>query len=161
MNDLFKNSADLLILLTLGIVYLFSFAKMKNFFFSKYGNTKNNALTILYLSSLVASAVNLIQISEAASDAILFFFKYDNILKAILYAVSFFAVSWAFSLVLFQFSFFIVSLLTKEDETDELIKNNTEIAWLHAIILVSLTFVIAPAIVKIAVSFIPYPELPF
>jgi hypothetical protein len=161
MNDLFKNSADLLILLTLGIVYLFSFAKMKTIFFSKYGTSKNNALTILYLSSLVASAVNLIHISEGASDAILFFLKGNDMPKAILYAVSFFAVSWLFSIVLFQFSFFIVSLLTKEDETDELIKNNTEIAWLHAIILVSLTFVIAPAIVKIAVSFIPYPELPF
>ncbi len=158
---MFSSVIDLLILVTLGVLYLISFSKFKRFFFSKYGTTKNQALNILFLGSLVASSINLVHISEAASDAVLFFLNANSIFFALLYAFGFFTFTLLFSLVLFKFSFLIVSLLTKEDETDELIKNNTEIAWLHAIILVALTFVIAPALVKISVTFIPYPDMPF
>ena len=43
----------------------------------------------------------------------------------------------------------------------ELLKNNIELAIIHAVILISLSFVIAPALVKIAAEFIPYPKMPF
>jgi hypothetical protein len=161
MNNLFNLSIDLVILLTLGVLFLFSYGKMKSILLAKYGTSKNSAISILFMGSLIASSVNLIHISDAASDAVLFFLNEDKLFKAIIYATVFFAATWLFSLVLFKFSFFVVSSFTKEDETDELIKNNTEIAWLHAIILIVLTFVIAPALVKIAVSFIPYPDMPF
>jgi hypothetical protein len=161
MNNLLNNSIDLVILISLGVLFLFSYGKMKSTLLSKFGKTKNNAITILFLGSIIASAVNLVHISSAASDAVLFFLKKNDIIMAIFYALCFFVLTWLFSLILFKFSFVVVSYLTKEDETDELIKNNIEIALLHAIILITLTFVIAPALVKIAVSFIPYPDMPF
>jgi hypothetical protein len=51
-------------------------------------------------------------------------------------------------------------MLTAENEDDELMKNNTELAWTHAAIIIILTFVIAPALVNIAADFIPYPKIP-
>jgi hypothetical protein len=161
MDNLLNNSIDLVILISLGVLFLFSYGKMKSTLLSKFGKAKNTAITILFLGSIIASAVNLVHISSAASDAILFFLNKNDMLMAIFYALCFFAFTWLFSLILFKFSFVVVSYLTKEDETDELIKNNIEIALLHAIILITLTFVIAPALVKIAVSFIPYPDMPF
>lgn len=66
-----------------------------------------------------------------------------------------------FSFILFHLSFLLIGFITPENENDELSKNNLEIAILHVIILISLTFIIAPALVKIAAEFIPYPEMPF
>jgi uncharacterized membrane protein YjfL (UPF0719 family) len=68
---------------------------------------------------------------------------------------------WIFSLVFFRFSFLITALLTKEKEEDELIKNNIELALIHAVILIALSYVIAPSLIQIASKFIPYPKLPF
>jgi hypothetical protein len=161
MNNLFNNGLDLIILLFFGVLFLFIYAKLKEKLLEKYNGAKNNAISIIFISSLVATSINFIHISEAASDAILFFLEKDKLFNAVLYAGIFFTTTLIFSIAIFKFSFFIVSILTKEDETDELIKNNTEIAWLHAVILVALTFIIAPALVKIAVSFIPYPDMPF
>ena len=56
---------------------------------------------------------------------------------------------------------FIIGNLTPENEVDELVKNNKEIAWLHAVIIIALTFVISPPLSKIATSLIPYPQMPF
>ena len=156
-----NNIINLSSLLMLGVAYVYGFYWVLKSYSSFYFKTKTNAILIVYFASLLASCVNLVHISDAASDAFLYFSSKDQLLKGIFYSALFFLGAWIFSIVFVRLSFLIVSSITPEDETDELIKNNTEIAWLHAIILVSLTFVIAPAIVKIAVSFIPYPELPF
>jgi hypothetical protein len=155
------NLLNLLSLVILGIIYIFTFSKVQNVFFSKISQPKNQATIIVYIASIAAACVNLIHISDAASDALLFFLEQESIVKGILYSVAFFASVWVFSFVFFRASFFIVGSLTPENEMDELIKNNKEIAWLHALIIVALTFVIAPALSKIATSFIPYPKLPF
>ena len=68
---------------------------------------------------------------------------------------------WIFSLVFFRLSFIVVGLLTPENEEDELMKNNIEIAAIHAIILIALSFVISPALIQIASEFIPYPKTPY
>ena len=47
------------------------------------------------------------------------------------------------------------------EKNDELIKNNIELAILHAVILISIAIMLAPALVKIEAQFIPYPKLPF
>jgi hypothetical protein len=55
----------------------------------------------------------------------------------------------------------IVGFITPENEDDELIKNNIELAILHAVILISLAIMLAPALVKIEAQFIPYPKMPY
>ena len=55
----------------------------------------------------------------------------------------------------------VIGLLTPEKEEDELVKNNIELALIHSIILISLSFIIAPALTQIASEFIPYPKMPF
>lgn len=155
------NLLNLLSLIILGIIYIFTFSKVQNSFFSKISHPKNQATIIVYIASIAAACINLIHISDVASDAMLFFLEHDSLSKGILYSVAFFASAWIFSFVFFRGSFFIVGSLTPENEMDELIKNNKEIAWVHALIIIGLTFVIAPALSKIATSFIPYPILPF
>ena len=73
----------------------------------------------------------------------------------------FFAGMWIFSYVLFRVTFFITGFLTPESELNELRKNNIEIALVHAIIILVLSFVLAPAITRVAYHFVPYPTLPF
>jgi hypothetical protein len=155
------NIINLLSLLILGIVYIFTFSKIQNSFFSKITHPKNQATLIVFISSITSAVINLIHISDAASDAMLFFLDNNQLLKGMIFSISFFAGAWVFSWGFFRLSFFIIGNLTPENEMDELIKNNKEIAWLHAIIIIGLTFVIAPALVKIATAFIPYPKLPF
>lgn len=152
---------NLITLLILGILYLYTFAMLQNKFFSKLTSPKNQAVLILYIAAIASASINLIHIADISSDALLFFLDQDNYIKGILYSVAFFSGMWLFSLAFFRTSFFIVGLLSPENEMDELIKNNKEIAWIHAIIVITISFVIAPAIVKIASSFIPYPTLPF
>lgn len=155
------NTLNLLSVLILGIIYIYTFSKVQNLFFSKVSRPKNQATIIIYIASIAAACINLIHISDAASDAMLFFLNSNNILKGILYSSSFFVSTWLFSFVFFRLSFFLVGTLTPENEIDELIKNNKEIAWLHAIIILALAFLIAPSLSKIATSFIPYPKMPF
>ena len=153
---------DLLILLTIGIIYLFFFAKVQHRFFQHLSQPKkNNAVLIVFVASLISASINLVHIAELAADAIRFFLKGSNYGSAILFAVSFFAGMWIFSILLFRLSYLVVGFFTPEKENDELLKNNIELAIIHAVILISLSFVIAPALVKIAAEFIPYPKLPF
>ncbi len=113
------------------------------------------------MAAISSACINLIHIADAASDAMLYFLDQDSILKGMLFCTGFFVMAWVFSFVLFRASFYIIGNLTPENEMDELIKNNTEIAWLHTIVIISLTFVIAPALSKIAIALIPYPKLPY
>jgi hypothetical protein len=161
VEEFSRNALDLVVLMTFGVFYLYSFARLKKSYLRRLGSAQNESITVLFLGGVVASAVNLVHTADAASDAILFFLEQNNPVRALLYALCFFMAAWVLSFLLFRASFWIVSKLSQEDEREELAKNNQEIAWLHVIILVVLTFVIAPAWVKIAVSFIPYPALPF
>jgi hypothetical protein len=153
---------DLLILLILGLLYLFFFAKIQHRYFQHLSQpNKNNAVLIVFISSLISASINLIHISDLAADAVRFFLKAGNYGSSILFAFSFFAGMWVFSILLFRLSYLVVGFLTPEKEDDELLKNNIELAIIHAVILISLSFVISPALVKIAAEFIPYPKMPF
>ncbi len=161
VEEFSRNALDLVVLMTFGIFYLYSFARIKKSFLRRLGSAQNESITVVFFGGIVAAAVNLVHIADAASDAILFFLEQNDPVRALLYALCFFMAAWVLSLLLFRASFWMVSKLSYEDELEELAKNNREIAWMHFIILVALTFVIAPAWVKIAISFIPYPVLPF
>lgn len=157
-----KEIINLLILLILGLLYLFFFAKVQHRFFQHLSQPKkNNAVLIVFVASLISASVNLVHIADLAADAVRFFLKAGNYGSSILFAVSFFAGMWIFSILLFRLSYLVVGFLTPEKEEDELLKNNIELAIIHAVILISLSFVIAPALVKIAAEFIPYPKMPF
>ena len=153
---------NLLSLLVLGLLYLFFFAKIQHIFFKKLSQTnKNHAVLIVFVASLIAASINLIHISELTANANRFFLKSGDFVNAIVFSLSYFSGMWVFSLILFRLSFFVVGLLTPENEEDELMKNNVELALIHAIILIVLSFVIAPALIQIASEFIPYPKMPF
>lgn len=159
---MFEELFNLLVLFTLGLLYLFMFAKIQHAFFLKLSQPKkNNAVLIVYVASLIAASINLVHIAELTANASRFFLKSENYVNAMMYSFAYFAGMWAFSLLFFRFSFIIISYLTPENEEDELIKNNIELAIVHAIILIALSFVMAPALIRIASEFIPYPEMPF
>lgn len=152
----------LVLLLVYGVFYLFFFAKIQNRFFGHLGNPKkNHAVLILYISSLISASINLVHIAEVANNAIEFFLNNGDYIKTILFVSGFFVGMWIFSIVLFRFSFLIVGFLSKEKEEDELLKNNIELALVHSIVIITLSFLISPALVNIASELIPYPKLPF
>jgi hypothetical protein len=152
---------DLGTLTILSIFYLFTFARVQSNFFDKYLEEKNAAILIVFGSSLLAAGINLNHISDTSSDAMRFLISQNEWAKAIGFALLFFAGMWIFSYVLFRITFFITGFLTPESELNELRKNNIEIALVHAIIILVLSFVLAPAITRIASHFVPYPTLPF
>jgi uncharacterized membrane protein YjfL (UPF0719 family) len=152
---------DLGTLTILSIFYLFTFARVQSNFFDKYLEEKNAAILIVFGSSLLAAGINLNHISDTSSDAMRFLISQNEWAKAIGFALLFFAGMWIFSYVLFRITFFITGFLTPESELNELRKNNIEIALVHAIIILVLSFVLAPAITRLASHFVPYPTLPF
>jgi hypothetical protein len=149
------------LLVILAIVYLSLFIKVQTLFFNKKIVTKNNATTILFIASLLAAGIVLFDISKAITDAFNYYVqekKYgDGIISISLYFIG----AWIFSLSIFRLSFFIVSSFTKEDEIQELTKNNVELSLIHSFILIILSFIVAPALSDLAISFIPYPKMPF
>ncbi len=152
---------DLGTLTILSIFYLFTLARVQSNFFDKYLEEKNAAILIVFGSSLLAAGINLNHISDTSSDAMRFLISQNEWAKAIGFALLFFAGMWIFSYVLFRITFFITGFLTPESELNELRKNNIEIALVHAIIILVLSFVLAPAITRVASHFVPYPTLPF
>ena len=152
---------DLGTLTILSIFYLFTFARVQSNFFDKYLEEKNAAILIVFGSSLLAAGINLNHISDTSSDAMRFLISQNEWAKAIGFALAFFAGMWIFSYLLFRITFFITGFLTPESELNELRKNNIEIALIHAIIILVLSFVLAPAITRVASHFVPYPTLPF
>jgi uncharacterized membrane protein YjfL (UPF0719 family) len=152
---------DLGTLTILSIFYLFTFARVQSNFFDKYLEEKNAAILIVFGSSLLAAGINLNHISDTSSDAMRFLISQNEWAKAIGFALLFFAGMWIFSYLLFRITFFITGFLTPESELNELRKNNIEIALVHAIIILVLSFVLAPAITRVASHFVPYPTLPF
>jgi hypothetical protein len=161
MNETLAYFINLVILSILGIIYLLTFIRSKKRYLEKLIGGNNRSTFILLISGLLSASINLYNITEAISDAIIYFVKIDYYLKAMTYAFSFTVSSWIFSMLLFKYSFFIVGLITEENEKNELINDNYRLALLHGVILTSLSLIISPAIVKIAISFIPYPNLPF
>ncbi len=152
---------DLGTLTILSIFYLFTFARVQSNFFDKYLEEKNAAILIVFGSSLLSAGINLNHISDTSSDAMRFLISQNEWAKAIGFALLFFAGMWIFSYVLFRITFFITGFLTPESELNELRKNNIDIALVHAIIILVLSFVLAPAITRVASHFVPYPTLPF
>lgn len=161
MNETLAYFINLVILCILGIIYLLTFIRSKKRYLEKLIGGNNRSTFILLISGLLSASINLYNITEAISDAIIYFVKIDYYLKAMTYAFSFTLSSWIFSMLLFKYSFYIVGLITEENEKNELINDNYRLAIFHGVILTSLSIIISPAVVKIAIALIPYPNLPF
>ncbi|MEY4141768.1 MAG: hypothetical protein RL110_1140 [Bacteroidota bacterium] len=156
-----KEFLNILILLFFGITYLVSFTKVISAHLNKLVSQRNNAIIALYLSVVASSGIILIEVSNAISDAFMFFYDAGGIGNSLLYSTLFFLGAWAYSFAQFHLSFLIVSFLTKEDEKSALNSNHMEVALLHGVVLVILAFLVGPSLSALASSLIPYPELPF
>lgn len=161
MSETLAYVVNLVILSVLGIIYLLTYTRVKKRYLEKLIGGNNRSTFILLISGLLSASINLYTITEAISDAVIYFFRINLFLKAMSFAFSFIVTSWIFSMILFKYSFYIVGFITEENEKNELINDNYRLALLHGVILTSLSLIISPAIVKIAVSLIPYPTLPF
>lgn len=151
---------NLFLLMTLAVIYLYTFiVVIKSRFKSE--EPHSNAFIIVFTAALISASVNLYGIADITSDALSFFLNQKSYFKAAVYSLSFFSAMWIFSLILFHSSFLVISTFTKEDEKIALEANNIELASLHAVVLVTLAFILSPALLSIATEFIPYPETPF
>jgi hypothetical protein len=155
-NQLF----NLAIIVFSGIAYLFATMWVIKRWFGQDGMHTPAFITVR-TAALVAASINLYGISEIASDAAYFFLESGNYWKAVSFSAAFFGSMWAASLVLIGASFLLVGLLTPEKERTQLEANNMELALSHAVILITLAFLISPALVRVANQFIPFPETPF
>jgi hypothetical protein len=152
---------NLAVVFFLGILYMALYAKILNNFFRSIMYPKNTAALMLFSAGLFSAGINLYEISEVSSAAFHFFSQRGEMVKAIGYYGMFFVGMWLFSFVFFRVSFYLVDLISPENEKVELAKNNLEIAALHSLILLSLSLVVSPALVAVATKCIPYPEMPF
>jgi hypothetical protein len=156
-----KEILNIILLLVLGIAYLTINIKVQTVFFNKLSPTRNNSITYLFLASLLASGIVLIDISKSMSDAYSFFYDKGQIGMAGMFQLIYVTCSLLLSWGLFHFSFVLTSMITKENEKIELQANNIELSLIHGVILLVLSFLIGPALNQLANSLIPYPELPF
>lgn len=156
-----KELSNIAILLILAIIYLVSYAKVISKYLNSFFGVTNNATTTLFISSLAASGILLLSVSKVISDSYFYFYSNNSIGKAIGYSIGFCFGTWVFAVLFFFLSFQITSLLTKENEKESIRKNNVELALVHASMLVILSLTISSALVSWAISFIPYPKLPF
>jgi hypothetical protein len=156
-----KEIINISILLILGISYLTVYIKVQSAYFNKLSVQRNNAITYLFLASLLAAGIILIDISKSMSDAYSFFYDKGQISMALLYQLLYVICAWLISWGMFHFSFILTSIASKENEKVELASNNIELALIHGVILTVLSFLIGPALNQFATSLIPYPELPF
>lgn len=97
VEEFSRNALDLVVLMTFGIFYLYSFTRLKKSYLRRLGSTQNESITVLFLGGVVASAVNLVHSADAASDAILFFLEQNDPVRAFLYALCFFMAAWVLS----------------------------------------------------------------
>jgi hypothetical protein len=155
-----REIANILLLILFGIAYLTSYTKVQTAFFNRFSN-RNNAYSILFIASVLSSGIVLIDISKVMTEAFLFFYDQKNLVNAFIYLLLYFTGAWFFSWLLFRSSFFLVSIISKENELEELSKNNVELSLIHSSIIILLAFVVAPSLSEMAASFIPYPKLPF
>ncbi|MFM7681396.1 MAG: hypothetical protein ACKO7P_01435 [Bacteroidota bacterium] len=155
-----KELVNLLVIVLLSITYLVVYSKIQLVFFNRKFGIRTNAITILYISSILSAGIILIDISKVISDAYNFFYA-QSMAKTFQFTVLFFIGAFIFAWLLFYISFSLTSLLTKEDEKTQLIANNIELSLLHSIILVLLALIIAPSLLHYFATFIPYPERPF
>lgn len=151
---------SLLIILFAGIAYLFATMWVIRRWFGQEGMHTPAFITVR-TAALAAASINLYGISEIASDAAYLFLESDNYWKAVSFSAGFYGAMWAISLLLIGASFLLVGLLTPEKERTQLAKNNMELALSHAVILVTLAFLISPALVRVANQFVPFPKMPF
>ena len=156
-----KEILNIILLLILGIGYITVYIKVQTVFFNKLSPQRNNAISYLFLASLLAAGIILVDISKSMSDAYSFFYDKGQIGMAILYLIIYALCSWLLSWGIFRFSFVLTSSATKENEQVELQANNIELALIHGILLLLLSFLIGPALNQLANSLIPYPNLPF
>ena len=156
-----KEIFALCLILLFGILYLYTYFKVQKRFFDNIWETKNIATLLLFIASNISGGLNLLQISDMSGNMIQFFSKSDIYLKTIGYLFLFFLGMWCWSFLLFRLSFYFVGFLTKEDETEQIKNNNLEISLIHSFVLLFITLLSSKYIVKIASTFIPYPEFPF
>lgn len=156
-----KEIINIALLIIFGVLYLTSFTKIQSMYFNKIWKVRSNAITILYLGSILSAGIVLIDISKSMNDAYSYFYDQDQFVNALFFLFLYFIGAWVFSLGLFHSSFILVSIITKENEQNELSNNNSELALVHAAIIILLSLVVAPTLAQLASSFIPYPELPF
>jgi hypothetical protein len=154
---------NLLLLLACAIAYLFAYGKMLDAEFKKnFGSHDYSfAVKILKTASLAASSITLVETTIIASNANRFFLNAGDWTATIIFNLSIFSGICLLSYVIYRISYFIVSKLTRENELDALRKDDIGLALYHAVILITISFVLSPPLMKIASSFIPYPRLPF
>ena len=155
-----KELYNLLIVIILCVVYLVAYSKVQLVFFNRKFGIRTHAISILYLSSILSGGIILLDISKVISDAFVFFYG-QSLWKTVQYTMLFFVGAFIFAWVLFFISFSVTSLLTKENEKSEFIKNNIELALLHSIVLILISLIVAPSLLHYFTTFIPYPERPF
>ena len=96
---------NLIIILLLGIAYMFTYSLAISKVLNKISTPKNTAILVIYFAALLSAGVNLYHISEISTNAFTFFFDQKDFVNAVLYSIGFFVGMWGFSFVFFWISF--------------------------------------------------------
>ncbi len=151
---------NLLVVLFTTLFYLVAAIKYLSSFFYKISKPMTNATLLLFCSVLLGFGVTLYQFSDVATNAMYFFASKGSIFNGVWYWILFSLFAFVFSIGTFYFTFYLIGLLTHENEKAELAKNNYFIACLHGIVFLILCFMVSKPIVDLANTMVSYPKFP-
>jgi hypothetical protein len=151
---------NLFVVLIMTLFYLIASIKFLTSFFYRICKPMTNATLLLFCSVLFGFGLTLYQFSDIASNAMYFYASKGSIFNGVLYWTLFSLFAFGFSMGVFYFSFYLIGLLTQENEKAELSKNNFYIAGLHSIVFLVLCLMISRPIVDLANTLVNYPKFP-
>ena len=151
---------NLFVVLIMTLFYLIASIKILTSFFYRISKPMTSATLFLFCSVLFGFGLTFYQFSDIGSNAMYFYASKGSIFNGILYWTLFSLFAFGFSVGSFYFSFYLVGLLTQENEKAELSKNNFYISVLHSIVFLILCLMISRPIVDLANTLVNYPKFP-
>lgn len=151
---------NLLLTTAVALTYLIGSMKAVQPVFKSISYPYSHATGVLFFGVILGFGLNLSTFSEVASSAFYFYAAADEMGKGALYMISFAAVAFVFSYLMFRLSFAVVGIATAENEKAELAKNNYTLAGLHLVIYNITCFIVNESLVEYASTFISYSQFP-
>lgn len=157
MNNQLLN---LFLVLIFTLIYVIASIKYLTSFFYRISKPMTNATLLLFCSVLFGFGLTLYHFSDIATNAMYFYASKGSIFNGIWYWILFSLFAFVFSIGMFYFTFYLIGLLTQENEKAELSKNNFYIAALHSIVFLILCLMVSKPLVDFANTMVDYPKFP-
>jgi hypothetical protein len=151
---------NVLVSIVFSIAYLVVAMKVLMPFFNRISSPMTQAARLLHLGTIFGFGIILNDFSEFAGSAFYYNYQKSNLGMGLYYWMLFSLIAFIFSFLIFHLSYRIVNIVTKENETAELAKNNFGVAGLHLAVFISICLVVSKPLISWANGFVNVPIYP-